>query len=193
MIKACHELWLDSVGLDLKPVSWLTICWVNTSEFLPEAAQPVTTHILCTDPPGRYLHLGIDWYISVPISALRLHLALNRVHRVDAVAQVSGSHVSRVDEVRRLANHAPIDMPPTLRLWLLCYAAAEAEPELAHAQRSLRVHSCSRWPPGIKRQQKWTRDVRLGGGRTQVSHVWGVRDRIKNSQANPGPGRRPPQ
>lgn len=46
---------------------------------------------------------------------------------------------------------------------------------------------------GYKRQQKWTRDVRLGGGRTQVSHVWGVRDRIKNSQANPGPGRRPPQ
>lgn len=127
-------------------ISRHTICRVNRSKLFPSGStvRHHTYTVLFTEYHHCSSHLRTDWGISIAISSLRLHLALNRVHRVHAIAQVPRSDVSRVDEVCRFADHAPVDVSPSFRLWLLSYTTAETEPKLTHARQvCLGVHSCA--------------------------------------------------
>lgn len=94
---------------------------------------------------------------SVCVAPFRFHLGLNKVHRCESHTHVPWAYMCCVNEVCWLPDHGAIDSSPPFRLWLLCNAAAETNPELSHSEAdkeatavsslssdvSLRLSSCS--------------------------------------------------
>lgn len=68
------------------------------------------------------------------IAPFRFHLGLNKIHRCQSQADFTRAYMCGVNKVCWLPDHGAIDPSPPFRLWLLCNAAAETNPELSHSE-----------------------------------------------------------